>query len=106
MPARAASRLLEAAAFSVGSGLVTIILGVVEVARKQCSARRQSRKKINIADLKEGSLRISILFIMQRWEFIKENKKSKNKSNTLSTKKATKKKRKIDNGQEKKKTRF
>ena len=42
---------------------------------------------------------------MQRWEFIKENKKVKIKENTLSTKKATKKKRKIDNGQEKKRKR-
>ena len=33
----------------------------------------------------------------QRWDFIKENKKVKNKENTLLTKKATKKKRK-DNG--------
>ena len=35
------------------------------------------------------------------WEFMKENKKFK--KNTLSTKKATKQKRKNDNGQEKKK---
>ena len=58
---------------------------------------------------------------MQRWEFIKENKKirkqekklstkkatkkkEKKEENTLSTKKAIKKKRRNDNGQEKKNT--
>ena len=38
---------------------------------------------------------------VQRWEFTKENKKKKKKENTLSTKKATmKRKRKNVNGQE------
>ena len=36
-----------------------------------------------------------------RWEFIKENKKVGKQENTLSTKKAIKRKRKNDNGQEK-----
>ena len=41
---------------------------------------------------------------VQIWEFIKENKKVRKQENTLSTKKATKKKRKKnDNGNEKKK---
>ena len=40
--------------------------------------------------------------INQRWDFIKENKKVRKQENTLSTKKATKKKRKFALDQEKK----
>ena len=53
-----------------------------------------------------------VVALKQRWKFIKENKKTrfrprkrsrKKKENSLSTKKAIKKKRKNNNGQEKKK---
>ena len=42
-------------------------------------------------------------FSVLRWEFIKKNKKVKKKEYTISTKKATKKNRKNDNGHKKKK---